>query len=336
MKALKIAIFVIGLGFCLTLAATWADASSPRSVFLWSGYSNIIKDGIINNEFLNSLYNFCISPHGDNTKPINTLYLCTETTTSGQNLIYDFPDELRAFLEDAHYNGFRIYYLTGDASWATSSGRNIGEARVDEVIMFNNDGSFDERFDGVQFDVEPYLLEEWGTNTQDIWNEYITLLTNCQNKINSYNIANTHKMEFGVAIPFWYDEDDMDPEVKHNPAVTNPLDIQKIVDYVSIMAYRDDACGPAGIITLVQGEIANGITLGKEDSVEIIVETKNLGKENNNLTFFEEGFIYMEEQLEYVDNEFINEEKISYRGISIHHYDTYETLSSTPSQREEE
>ncbi|MGZ0170581.1 MAG: hypothetical protein ACKVHE_13565 [Planctomycetales bacterium] len=84
---------------------------------------------------------------------------------------------LRAFIRKAHDQGVQIHALDGSPEFAVRSGHAIPLAVVDAVTDFNSTSKSEERFDGIHFDNEPYLLLGWKNSRQreDILRDLLTL-----------------------------------------------------------------------------------------------------------------------------------------------------------------
>lgn len=261
-------------------------------------------------------FNFCDAPHGDNTKAIGVVFL--DAKPYGFNLMtYNNGADLRNFLNAAHTRArpIKIEFLSGDKMWATPDYRAQGEAVIDEVTAFNLGGTANQRFDGIQYDVEPYLLNskngtdpfDWEYDRLLVWSAYLTLLSNCQTKINSYNSANNPDIRFGAAIPYWY----------VLGSIPGPQEVIDRVDYIAVMDYKDTA---SQITNGAQDEISYAASAGKK--VYVGIET---GYPTDSVefppscTFYEEGNAVMEAVLAQVQNSFSGYS--SYSGIAVHYYE---------------
>lgn len=212
---------------------------------------------------------------------------------------FSSDDGYRAFLENAASAGIEVFALAGDPSWAQQSRRSAPFADwVDEVVDFGG-------FDGLAPDVEPYLHPDWNhaKKRAKLVRSYLSALDDASLRSGSLPVI--------PAVPFWFD----DPSL----AVGDARLIDEVmtrVDGVAVMAYRDTAVGPNGIIALSQYEVSLGASMGKE--VIIGVETAVSG-EYEYVTFFEEGNAAMETELSLVSAEFGG----AIWGIAIHHYRSY-------------
>ena len=287
-------------------------AAPERAMWVWG----MAKDIVLNATAKQDFFNFCAAPKGDATKAITLVFF--DAKPYDFNLMtYNGGADLRQFIVDAHIKGIKIEFLSGDKSWATPPYRALGEALIDEVISFNLGGVANQRFDGIHYDVEPYLLDskskddplDWNIDNDKglIWSIYLALLTNCQTKVNNYNASYDPDIRFGAAIPYWY----------VSGSSYSPESIISIVNYVAIMAYRSTA---ADIISAAQDEINYAGTTGKK--VYVAVETSHPTDAVNSppsATFYEEGNAAMETALTQVASAFSGSS--AYAGIAIHYYE---------------
>jgi hypothetical protein len=149
------------------------------------------------------------------------------------------------------------------------------------VIHFNQSVGPEERFVGVRYDNEPYILPEFaGVNKESILDQYMELLRLSQ------DLTESGQLEFGVDIPFWFDQKNEFFE-PITPYRGRPLTecILDVVDNIGIMDYRTSAYGADGVIAHALGELRYAAEKGKK--VFIGLETVELPDET--LLEFEQG-----------------------------------------------
>ncbi len=202
-----------------------------------------------------------------------------------------------SFLISAQSQGIQVYALAGDPSWAKRSRPFLNW--VDEVVSHGG-------FDGLAPDIEPYALSDWNN-----WKRRSRLIARYLGALEDAH-ARAGSLPLIPAVPFWWDE----PEF----AVKGSLLIDEVlnrVDGIAVMAYRDTAQGPNGIIRLAEYEVAAGSAAGK--SVTIGVETAP--NRYDHVTFHEEGSAVMESVLVELVAEWGTSS--GYWGNAIHHYGSY-------------
>ena len=277
------------------------QANATRYLWSWSNTSITNNLGTARATF----YSFCTAPFGNPANAVNYVYYYAHTDISSNTT------NLRNFIADAHSKGLKVIFLDGDPNWVTSAtNRLLGETVMDNVLNFNKAGSTTQRFDGVQFDVEPYLATGWSKKKAAFWSQFTTLLGNCQKKVNTYNASYT-PIYFEEAIPRWYDTD--------GDAVTSNTQVQNLTNSVAIMDYVDTV---SSITTDALGEIIYADSIGKK--VVVGVETMNIAPLTS--TFYDEGNAIMETRLGQATPVFATHS--SFWGIAIHDYANYRILNS--------
>jgi len=187
------------------------------------------------------------------------------------------PDRLRPFLATLSRAGVAVSALDGFKNYALPEWHGGVLRTIDNVIRYNRESEPSERFSGIHYDVEPYLIKGFaGPRRQAFLQGYLELLEKVVQKTKP---AQTH---FGVDIPFWYDAVD---ELTGKPipiafrGVSKPASehVIDLVDEVAIMDYRTAAYGADGVIAMAQDELAYASEQGK--TVFVGLETTELPDE---------------------------------------------------------
>lgn len=161
------------------------------------------------------------------------------------------PAAWRVFIADAHRAGLRVEALDGAPEYALAELHHVPLGVVDAIIAFNDASAPEERFDGVHFDNEPYLLPGWSDPEERtrILEEYLALNAEAQRRIRERS-----SMVFGVDLPFWwhYVNDatgrahaEVEFRGVRKAATFHCIDL---LDNVGIMNYRNVAEGTDGLI----------------------------------------------------------------------------------------
>jgi len=187
----------------------------------------------------------------------------------------EFADKLRRFLKEASREGIKVHGLDGHPSFAVRRSHPRVMSIVKAVIDFNKGSAPKERFYGIHFDNEPYLLPAFQSQLRKkILMEFLDVNKKCADLIRSKGKG----LVYGVDIPFWFAEsvENMDEETsyivpfggKTKPASFHLLDI---CDNIGIMDYRNSAGGPDGLIAHGTQELVCAESSGK--NVYVGVET---------------------------------------------------------------
>jgi hypothetical protein len=184
----------------------------------------------------------------------------------------------KAFLGLLGGSGLRAHALVGSPEDALPDHHERVLATVQNVVAYNAAAAPGDRFTGMHFDIEPYLLPGFrGTRRQQILVGYLDLVAKTALRTRSAGI------EFGVDMPFWYDSlDDLTGELPlveyrgtRKPANEHILDL---VDSAAVMTYRTTAFGADSIVALAEGELRYAAAKGKR--VFIGLETTDLPDED--------------------------------------------------------
>jgi hypothetical protein len=187
------------------------------------------------------------------------------------------PEALRPVVRSLTARGMQVYALDGYARYALPEFHSGVLNTIDNVAEYNADVRPNERFIGVRYDIEPYLLPKFHGP------ERAGLLTSLL-QLTSASVARAHAagLLYGADIPFWYDalsEESFEPVTVSFRGVEKPLSqhLIDLVDDVSIMDYRTMAHGADGTVRHGRGELEYAESLGKP--VFIGLETSSLPDE---------------------------------------------------------
>jgi hypothetical protein len=176
-------------------------------------------------------------------------------------------DALAPLLAQLHERGALTYALDGDPDYVREENRAGILRTVDRVAEHNRTHPPDQRFYGVRYDIEPYLLRGFqGPRRGEIlaaWYEVITAMAGA---------AHSQGLAAGVDIPFWLDAGDEETgepfEATFGEERRPILElVMGVVDDIGLMAYRTSAFGPDGVLTNAAGEIR----LGREGRAHVFV-----------------------------------------------------------------
>lgn len=300
----------IGLASLLLLFAAdaRAAAAAPRAVWIWEADAFRILDdpayrrGVI--RFLKA-------------RGISTAYLYADTFRD-RTPIQTEAETYRRAIAAFHARGIRVEALLGSIYLHTEryvlpEEREAAAAMLRRVLMYNDGSAPDERFDGAHLDVEPHVLDDWGTRRSTLARRYLDL---CRNFVEMRDALDPG-LVLGPAIPFWFDG----VTVEWN-GVTAPLSehVQRLFDYVALMDYRDRAEGSDGIIAHAADEIAFADSIGRQ----VVVGVETMPGELDKLTFHDEGSRSMERELALAEAAFSS--RPSFSGFAVHHLSTYRAL----------
>ena len=195
--------------------------------------------------------------------------------------------------------GIALWAMAGHPRWANETRTVVRWAR--EVVRSG-------LYEGLVVDIEPYVLDAWKTDERAaLLRRYLRRLRRAA--------QSSGGLPFLATVPFWYDHD------RYRHRGRSLLDqVLEAVDGIVVLVYRDRATGSDGILTLAAGEVSRAADLGKQAVLGIQTAADELDK----LTFFEEGGVAMETELDTVVTALRNAP--GFGGIAIHHYNSLRRL----------
>lgn len=304
-----------------------------RAMWIWENASYNL---IYNEGSRHVLEAFAKDTSTFNQDAITTLYLGVDRYY-GVDMLEDERERVGDFVSWAHKQGFAVHALIAGGTKPPHFGafeqyHDTAIREVETIINYNLASNQDEQFDGINIDIEPYIASEFKTEAPSLQIQYLDLLE----KIMHLKQSADSSLFIGAAIPNWYDSSPYAENITWGPRLEKGKEetkwlsehIQDLLDYISIMDYRDFAEGSNGMIEKARGEMEYAESIHKPYSVVIGAETKDIadGGDPELITFREEGRTYMEEELTKV-SEAMNGYS-SYGGIALHHYDTIRELPS--------
>jgi hypothetical protein len=214
----------------------------------------------------------------------------------------------RSFIKAAADYGIQVHALDGAPKWALPENRQKITDLVNWVKSYNASVLDNERFAGIQVDIEPYLLPEWTFNQKAValnWQQSLSYFHELVKKDSTLTTA--------AAVPFWLDNIQLpDGSGSLSEAIMAEL------DETALMTYRDQALD---VVTLAASEIATGNRLGKK--VWVSVETKP-APDTPHITFYGKGKTEMDSQLTLIES--LLKAQPSYTGIAVHDYTGWRAL----------
>ncbi|WP_110932965.1 Ig-like domain-containing protein [Paenibacillus bouchesdurhonensis] len=297
-----------------------------RAIWIWekAAYNLILNPGS-----RIALKTFADDTSTFNSESVTTFYLGV-FPYGGVDILEEETDKVRDFMAWAHDNGYKVHACIAGGTVPPYFGsltpyHELAIREMEKVINYNLSSSPHEQFDGVNVDIEPYILPDFRLQKPSVQLQYLDIMEQLVARRDTAGIA----LPFGPAIPRWFDSNDPAKDITWN-GETKWLSehIQDMSDYITIMDYRDTAEGSVGIIAHAQGEINYANLIGKPNSVVIGVETLDIANSGDpeTITFREEGRVFMESELDKVYAWFNGNP--AFGGIAMHHYDSIRWLPS--------
>lgn len=283
-----------------------AMARASRAVWTWEADSYaMVKDPAVARE----------APTYLQSQHIDTVYLYADSY-QGHNLIVEHPEWYRAFIERLHRRHMKVYALLGSAYLHTEryvlpAYRQQAEDMFRRVVQYNAAAPAVARFDGVNLDIEPQILDEWNDSTRArLLADFLNMGEALMKIKRKYHAT----LAVGPAIPFWLDGIDVEWKGVKCPASEHVIDL---FDYVALMDYRNKAAGSDSILSHAASEIAYADRVGKK----VVIGLEVSPDEPEKVTFDKAGPKVFEQAVGTVEQALHDDP--SFAGFAIHHYRTY-------------
>ena len=252
------------------------------------------------------LLDFCRS-HG-----VSTLYMEAYSLKAPMDRVY------RDFNRQAHAAALQVYALAGDPRWGVTRYHSVPLQWVESIRQFNRASAARERFNGIQTDVEVYLLSKsWNEKPNELLGGFLDLNA----KIADLLRLDAEPLHFNTDIPFWFDDDPNYRILWHGRIKPASYHVLDTVDSVTVLAYRNFALGSDGTIVLVQKEIDYADQIGKK--VVVGQETQD-GLFPAYVTFGGGPCSEMMREMKKVET--VYGRRAGFGGFAIHHYESYRKL----------
>lgn len=298
MKSLLIALVLL-------LTAPCARAAADRAVWIWEKESYAMLE---NRAAAKDAIGFFKS------RGINTLYLYADSF-QGRNLLVQKPQLYRKLIRRLRKEGIRTYALLGSAYLNTEEyvlppRHPDALAMLKRVLDYNAREKGGDRFDGVNLDIEPHILDEWKDRKHALLQEFLSMSRKLMDLKKAYGLD----LAVGPAVPFWLDGITLEWEGRVKPVSEHAADVY---DYLALMDYRDRAEGRDGIIAHAARELKYGAAIGRK----VIIGVETGKNEIKKVSFNHLKLADMERELALAEAAFASEP--AFAGFVIHHYRTY-------------
>ncbi len=237
---------------------------------------------------------------------------------SAYDLRSPMDQHYRQFNRLAHRQGIRVYALAGDPRWGKPQYHRVPMEWMESVRRLNASAPPEERFDGIHTDVEVYLLSKsWKEHPEVLLGGYLDLNA----KMAAVLKADPRPMEFGVDIPFWFDDDASYRILWHGQIKVPAQHVLDTVDHVTVMAYRNFSEGSDGTVHLVSLEmdyadrLGKKVTIGQETQENLFPAYITFGGTSCQVLHREMDKIYK-----------VVGHRPSFGGFAVHHYESYKKL----------
>jgi hypothetical protein len=231
----------------------------------------------------------------------------------------EFDKKIENFITKANNNGITVDAEAGWRNWAEDGNTYKALATLNYALKFNKDHNV--KFRGFQYDVEPYLLDEYKENKAEVLKNFLTLVNQ------TVTMLNNKDLELTVVIPEFYDGSNGEtPKFSYNGkngyATEHLLSIldRREGSKIIVMSYRNFTKGIDGSIDISKDEINSA----NEHKTKIIIAQETGDVEPPYITFHNTNKKYFNNQKNELDKAFMLDK--SYGGVAIHYINAFMDL----------
>lgn len=228
----------------------------------------------------------------------------------------EFDKKIEYFIKKANDNGITVDAEAGWRNWAEDGNTYKALATLNYALKFNKEHTV--KFRGFQYDVEPYLLDEYKENKAKILKNFLNLVNQ------TVSMLNNKDLELTVVIPEFYDGSNGEtPKFLYNGKSKYASEhLLSILDRregskVIIMSYRNFTKGIDGSIDISKDEINSA----NEHKTKIIIAQETGDVEPPYITFHNTNKKYFNRQKTELDKAFMLDK--SYGGVAIHYINAF-------------
>lgn len=222
-------------------------------------------------------------------------------------------DKYRSFISKASKEQIQVHALSGRPGWALYDNKAEADEFLSWVKDYNTRSKPEERFVGVQFDVEPYLLKQWKSKRKVVLQEWMSNMRAWSQSGKEAGLA------VGAAVPFW-----LNGVNNPNGNGQQPMSEWMVskLDYLAIMAYRDKA---SQIYDISEHMLQEADSQGKKVWVGVEVAES---EEGEGVSFYAKPASTLNQELSKLVD--LGDKHESFAGVAVHSYEAWRTRFEEP------
>ncbi len=258
---------------------------------------------------------------------IRTIYLYAGDGISAQ--LRDQKDVVEKFIASAHRRNIAVEALGGDSEWSRPEYHATALGFFDAILAYNAAAAANGRFDGVQFDIEPYGQNNFRGRESQGLQDYLDLADRIVAKYLNVPALDQQRFRLGFTAPYWFDGENVTAITpwRNEPAKGAGLFLFDILNqiphgYIALMDYRNYARGIDGSIAHAQGEIDYAMTAAPR--VKVVVGQETTDAELPKLSFHDMNKDSLQIEMKRIAAAFGT--KPVFGGFAIHNLESYMQL----------
>lgn len=233
-----------------------------------------------------------------------------------ENKLKEFNDIVSSFVTSAKEKGMTVDLEAGWRNWAEMGNSYKAFVTLNYAVDFNK--NHDNKVRGFQYDIEPYLLDEYKTEKKKVLGNFVNLVDEAVAKLDGSDLT------LSVVIPEFYDGT-LNETPKIYYAGKNLYTVEQLLRILDkreeskliVMSYRNFSRGSDGSIDISKEEI----NTGNKYNTKIIIAQETGDVKPPYVTFYNTKKSYYNKQLGYVVGAFKNDQ--SFGGIANHYVNAF-------------
>lgn len=230
-----------------------------------------------------------------------------------------FDDVIKDFIVEANKHNITVDAEGGWSNWAEEGHSYKAFAILDYALSFNK--THKEKFRGVQYDVEPYMLDYYRDKKKDVLKNFINLIDESIIKLEESDL------EFSVVIPEFYNGENREtPKFFYGGKLGYTFDHllsileNRLGSKILVMSYRNFSLGENGTIDISKDEIGKA----NKYRTKIVLAQETGDVEPSYITYFKTSKTKYNEETEKLKKAFENDR--SFNGLAVHYINTFMEL----------
>jgi hypothetical protein len=231
--------------------------------------------------------------------------------------ILAYGNAVSKFISLAESRGIAVDAVAGARDWVNAD--KVDNASIILKFVSDYNVSHSNKFRGVQYDVEPYLLPDYESNKAAVLLRFTKLVDGLVKQNMSYGL------KLGFVIPHFYDSvNKWTPSFtfngKNSYAFTHLLNIldRSPNSTLLVMAYRNTATGSDSATSVSRDEVKEA-SVGHNTKVIVAQEVGDV--EPSYVTFYGKSYSYFSSQLSIIQDTFVPYG--SFSGVAVNYLDPF-------------
>lgn len=230
-----------------------------------------------------------------------------------------FDKKIEDFIIEANKNGISVDAEAGWRNWAEEGHTYKAFATLKYAIDFNKKHA--NKFRGFQYDVEPYLLDEYKKDKKTVLTNFLNLISQ------SVSALNNSDLDISVVIPEFYDgannetprfsyRGTMGFATEHLLEILDRRENSKII----VMSYRNFSQGENGSIEISKNEILSA----EKHRTKIVLAQESGDVEPPYITFYNTSKRRYNKETQKLEEAF--KDTRSFDGLAVHYINAFMDL----------